>query len=424
MTTSISQSVRIAMRPMTASAVAVLAMSGAVLAATPAATDTNLEEVVVTAQFRAQKLQDTPIAITAVDAELLESRNQTSLAAVAAQAPNVLLLETGGAFGPGMSARIRGVGQADFNPAFEPGVGIYIDDVYYSSLTGSNFDLLDLDRVEIARGPQGVLGGRNSEGGSVKLYSRKPQGDGTGSVRATYGSRNLIDARAVGDFALVDGSVFARMSAVAKRQNGYVTLIDYGCKFPNSGVPSNSPQGDCIAGHEGGKNYIAARGALRFVANENFEFNLSADITADDSQSSAVVLQNVNANAGGALASATRFGSVTVPYTTAFVPPTRRISYSSFTAIRPQNAFGPPNPLAGSTLSYSPDTHTTLWGVNGTADWKLGDSLALKSITAYREFDSRWSEDNDVSPISGSLGAEHLFNESFSQELRLNGAAG
>ena len=76
------------------------------------AVDANsLEEVVVTAQFREQRLQDTPIAITAVDAALLEARNQTSLAAVAAQAPNVLLLETGGAFGPGMSARIRGVVQ-------------------------------------------------------------------------------------------------------------------------------------------------------------------------------------------------------------------------------------------------------------------------------------------------------------------------
>jgi iron complex outermembrane recepter protein len=408
----------------TSVAAALAGVASPAWAAAPSTSGGDLEEVVVTAQFREQRLQDTPIAITAVDAALLEARNQTSLAAVAAQAPNVLLLETGGAFGPGMSARIRGVGQADFNPAFEPGVGIYIDDVYYSSLTGSNFDLLDLDRVEIARGPQGVLGGRNSEGGSVKLYSRKPQGDGTGSIRATYGSRDLIDARAVGDFALVDGSVFARLSAVAKRQDGYVTLLDYGCKFPSSGVPSNSPQGDCIKGHEGGKNYIAARGALRFLASENFEFNLSADITADDSQSAAIVLQNVNAAAGGALASATRFGSVTVPYTRAFLPPNRRTSYATFTAIRPQNAFGPPNALAGSTLSYSPDTHTTLWGVNGTADWKLGDSLALKSITAYRKFDSRWAEDNDVSPISGSLGAEHLFNHSFSQELRLNGKAG
>ena len=164
----------------------------------------DLTEVVVTAQFRAQKLQDTPIAITAVNAALLESRNQNSLADVTAQAPNVNLRETGGAFGPGMSARIRGVGQADFDPAFEPGVGIYIDDVYYSSLTGANFDLLDLDRVEILRGPQGVLGGRNSEGGAVKLYSQKPKGDDSGSIRATYGSRNLLDFRATGDVALTD----------------------------------------------------------------------------------------------------------------------------------------------------------------------------------------------------------------------------
>ncbi|MEY2853409.1 MAG: Colicin receptor precursor, partial [Pseudomonadota bacterium] len=106
-------------------------------AQTPSEDAGGLEEVVVTAQFREQKLQDTPIAITAVTAEMLDARNQTSLAVVAAQAPNVNLRETGGAFGPGMSAEIRGVGQRDFNPAFEPGVGVYIDDVYYSSLTGA-----------------------------------------------------------------------------------------------------------------------------------------------------------------------------------------------------------------------------------------------------------------------------------------------
>jgi iron complex outermembrane receptor protein len=113
-----------------------------------------LEEVVVTAQFRQQRLQDTPIAVTAINAAMLEARGDTNLVDVSNQAPNVNLRETGGAFGPGMSAYIRGVGQADFDPAFEPGVGIYIDDVYYPSLTGANFDLLDLDRVEILRGPQ------------------------------------------------------------------------------------------------------------------------------------------------------------------------------------------------------------------------------------------------------------------------------
>ncbi|HUG72115.1 MAG TPA: Plug domain-containing protein, partial [Steroidobacteraceae bacterium] len=117
----------------------------------------ELEEVVVTAQFREQRLQDTPIAITAVTAELMEQRNQTSIFEVAAQAPNVSLAPQAQANGSGLLAFIRGVGQTDFNYALEPGVGMYIDDVYYATVTGSNFDLMDLERVEVLRGPQGTL---------------------------------------------------------------------------------------------------------------------------------------------------------------------------------------------------------------------------------------------------------------------------
>jgi iron complex outermembrane receptor protein len=166
------------------------------------AADNTLAEIVVTAQFRAQKLQDTPLAITAVNAAMMEERGQTSLHDIGQQAPNVTLVETGGAFGPGMTSSIRGIGQGDFDPAFAPGVGIYIDDVYYTSLTGSNFSLLDLDRVEILRGPQGTLSGANSEGGSIKLYSVKPQGNDSGYVKVSYGERNLLDIQAMGDFAL------------------------------------------------------------------------------------------------------------------------------------------------------------------------------------------------------------------------------
>jgi len=201
-----------------------------------------LQEVVVTAQFRQQRLQDTPIAVTAVNAAMLEARGDTNLVDVSNQAPNVNLRETGGAFGPGMSAYIRGVGQADFDPALEPGVGLYIDDVYYPSLTGTNFDLLDLDRVEILRGPQGVLGGRNSEGGAIKLYSQKPNDIDGGSIQAAWGSRNLIEFRGVGNMALIKDTLFLRVSAVDKKQDGYVTRYDYGCLFPTSGIPSSSPQ--------------------------------------------------------------------------------------------------------------------------------------------------------------------------------------
>lgn len=91
--------------------------------------ETANKEIVFTAQFREQRLQDTPIAITAIDSALLESRNQTDISQIAAQAPNVTLTPLGGAFRASISIFIRGIGQNDFNPAYEPSVGLYVDDV-------------------------------------------------------------------------------------------------------------------------------------------------------------------------------------------------------------------------------------------------------------------------------------------------------
>ena len=185
-------------------------------------------EIVVTAQFREQKLQDTPLSITAVDSTLLESRNQTDLSQIARNAPNVTLNAMGGAYGSSLGASIRGIGQFDFNPAYEPGVGMYVDDVYYATLTGGVFDLLDLERVEVLRGPQGTLTGRNSIGGAIKLFSKKPTDENSGSVSATYGSRQRTDVRASANFVLSEG-LYGRVSGVYKHQNGYVDQVDYGC---------------------------------------------------------------------------------------------------------------------------------------------------------------------------------------------------
>src|SRR5262245_22953479 len=197
-----------------------------------------LQEVTVTAQFRAQNLQQTPIAITAVTAGMLEQRNQTDISQVAGQAPNVTLQPNGAAFGSSMVAFIRGVGQTDFNLALEPGVGIYVDDVYYSTLTGSVLDLLDLDRVEILRGPQGTLAGKNSIGGAIKLFSQKPTGNGGGYLEATAGTLNRVDARGAGDFKLSD-TLFARVSFATKHHDGYVKRLDYACTHPGSNLPGN-----------------------------------------------------------------------------------------------------------------------------------------------------------------------------------------
>jgi iron complex outermembrane recepter protein len=137
---------------------------------TQSSNEDQLQEVVVTAQFRNENVQETPLAITAINAQMLAERSQTNLAQVAAEVPSTTLLPAEAAFGPSMIASIRGIGQYDFDPALEPGVGIYVDDVYYATLTASALDLLDLDRVEVLRGPQGTLEGMNSIGGAVKLF--------------------------------------------------------------------------------------------------------------------------------------------------------------------------------------------------------------------------------------------------------------
>jgi iron complex outermembrane receptor protein len=264
-------------------------------------------------------------------------------------------------------------------------------------LTGANFDLLDLDRVEIARGPQGVLGGRNSEGGSIKLYSQKPKGDSSGSLRATFGSRNLQDIRATGDFSIVPDELFVRLSSVAKKQDGHMKRYDYGCLYPDSGLPDLGQQHDCLSGTQGGKNYTASRAAIRWLASDTLEINLSADLSMDKSEVAAVSLR-----------SSTRTDAQ------AYVPTDPYITYATFTNEPPDGR---------GTVSFAPVTRTEVWGSNFSVDWTISDSLTIKSITAYREFDSNWVTDNDTSPISLVSGAEHIFNDTLSQELRLNGIA-
>jgi len=421
---SIQATIRRILQPGIAASLAALVCAGPAMAvdATATAGDTGasentLTEIVVTAQFRRQNLQDTPVAITAVNAQMMEDRGQTSLRDVGQQAPNVQLVETGGAFGPGMTASIRGIGQADFDPAFSPGVGIYIDDVYYTSLTGSNFALLDLDRVEILRGPQGTLSGANSEGGSIKLYSVKPKGDDSGYVDAKYGERNLIDVSAMADISLISDTLFARISGVSHTQDGYVTRIDYGCANPASGIPSSQGIGQgCVSGHEGGVDYHGVRLALRWLAGENFEANLAGDVTINNSQVAATTLLFVDPSAPGALAGALNSGyppgnKAGVAYDSRFIPANPYVSFASFCAVG----------LAHNNYCFTPQNYTKTDGVNLTLDWKLADDLSLKSITAYRQFNAEWTNDDDVSPIGSSLGFSQVENHTFTQELRLSG---
>ena len=383
-------------------------------AAAPATNNDTVTEVVVTAQFRSQNVQQTPIAITAVNAQMLEQRGQTSVEQVANQAPNVTLKPQGAAFGPALGASIRGVGQYDFNPALEPGVGLYVDDVYYPTLTGSILDLLDLDRIEILRGPQGTLAGQNSIGGAVKLYSKKPDGDGGGYLEASYGSLNHIEARGSVDFALVPDQLFMRIAAVTNHYDGYVNRLDYACANPGSALPNETAGSNCVLGQEGGKSYSALRTAVRWIVNDKIEVNLIGDYTYDNSESPATTLIHTAPLSPGGAALTSVNG---VTYGSQFIPTNPYVSYASFSM--PQSPLPPPfnsGPLTAADASLYKG-----WGVSGTVDWKLADGLSLKSISAFRGYVSDWTEDNDVSPLPLGLGIEHLSHRQFTQELRLNG---
>lgn len=387
------------------------------------ATSNTVGEVVVTAQFRQQNLQSAPLAITAVNAQMLQNRSQTSIAEVANQAPNVTLKRQGVAFGPALAASIRGVGQADFNPALEPGVGMYVDDVYYSTLTGSVLDLLDLDRVEILRGPQGTLAGMNSIGGAIKLYSRKPDAAGGGYLQATYGGLNRVEARGAVDFAVVEDKLFVRLSAVTKHQDGYVKELDYACANPGSGLPTLASSTNCRLGEEGGVSYGAVRAAARWLATDKIEVNVGADYTSDNSQNPASTLlyaNNQNPNV--------RLSPTGAPYDSRFIPADRYANYASFLMPggRTSNLATPPYP-AGSTYTTQPlvapnKSQFEGGGVSGVIDWKVSDTVSVKSITAYRNYTSDWGEDNDLSPLPLAMGIEHLTHDQLSQEVRVNGS--
>src|SRR5690606_22497953 len=131
--------------------------------------------------------------------------------------------------------------------------------VYYSTLFGNTFALLDLERVEVLRGPQGTLAGKNSIGGAIKLYSSRPDGEG-GFVEAQTGSYDLASIRAAADLALVEDRVFLRISGLGQHIKGYARRIDYKCANPSSALPTYASNGDsCVLGRLGGSDQFAGR---------------------------------------------------------------------------------------------------------------------------------------------------------------------
>jgi iron complex outermembrane recepter protein len=353
-----------------------------------------LEEIIVTARYHEEKLQQTPIAITAIPGQDLTQRAFTSSFELGYTVPNATLRPAQAAFGNTMTAYIRGIGQYDFDFAFEPGVGIYVDDIYHPFTLGSEIDLLDLDRVEVLRGPQGTLFGRGAIGGVIRYVSKKPVGDNSGFVDVTYGQFNRLDVRAGYDFSLVDNVLMARVTGVSKHQDGYQKVFDFACLYPslsgNLNPRSINKGTDCQLGTQGGSDVIGGRAILRWVPSEQVESSTTIEYTDDTSEARADYMSAINP----APLQNPAFG-----YQPNYLTPVLNIAYDSRFLSPNHNTYATyDDPRSG--LSFKPQTAFEKWTVAERADFKINEAFNITAIGSYSELDSHFATDADGSPLN------------------------
>jgi iron complex outermembrane receptor protein len=388
----------------------VLALAPPTQAAAPAAPDEGgLAEVIVSAQYRNENLQDTALAITAVSGEMLDKQGLTNVEDIGLVIPNASIRPQGSFSGPAAQVGMRGVQTSEFIYTTDPGVGIYIDDVYFGSLTGGAIDLLDLERVEVLRGPQGTLFGKNSLGGAIRLISKEARGDDTGSLEVTFGTANRLDLRGTYDFAMSE-KLYVRVTGMSKRIDGYQDVLDFPCQMRVNGTPalagtlpslapSSREQGNnCKIGERGGSHVDGGRLMLRYLATDDLELSLSADYTDSfaDGQPDAKLTRHSATNFFNNLYSNT----VIFPrYGVRFTADDRFVTGNPFTTY----AY-PVDPVGGKAFPLG--TFTTAWGGTGKLKYRFTDTLRLDVVAGYRTYEIDWMGDGDQMPID----LNHTYN--------------
>ncbi|MFV1998479.1 MAG: TonB-dependent receptor, partial [Acidiferrobacterales bacterium] len=275
-------------------------------------------------------------------------------------------------------AFIRGVGQTDFLITTDPGVGIYLDGVYLARTSGAILDLMDVERIEILRGPQGTLYGKNTIGGAINVVSAMPTGESGGRIDLITGRYGRIDARATVEIPIVADTLAAKVAVSSKNRDGYGRRLDFttGGKVDEQGDEDN----------------LSARGLLRWTPTDNLDILFALDSTRERNKMSTRTPVAID---GGGLA-----GLISVldePYDDRYLSDD---PFSSF--------------ATGSNV-----IELDVWGTSMTVDWGSG-GLNLKSITAYRNLESVFGSDPDGSPVVVIDEFGTTNQDQFSQELQFS----
>lgn len=348
-----------------------------------------LYEVVVTARKREESLMDTPASVTALGSETLTNLNVANLADVGKYVPNLNITR----FGVGSTAQasifIRGIGLQDHLVTTDPSVGVYLDGVYLGRQLGSNLTLQNIERVEVLRGPQGTLYGRNTLGGAVNIITRKPGEDEGITLDTRIGTRQRLAADFYADTRLAPGFAIS-LNGAMKRRDGVGTAVNI-----------DNPSAEI-----GEEMEISGRAAAYWTPSSRFSLLFSADVVQNDSGQSPYRSEIISPEQMLAL----NGGSSSLPsgvedFGTPLITPADQVSRDNL----------------GTTVKGLEDTSTDLWGTSLTAELELTEQLSGKLIGSYRQTEYTAGLSDDDTALTLSAFPESGSAAQSSLELQLNG---
>ncbi len=325
------------------------------------------EELIVTARRTAESLQDVPASVSAFTEDHMERLGAIDATGLQGAVPNLNIVQGRGSSNA-TNIYIRGIGQPDALQTFDPAIGFYVDGVYYSRIRGTQMELFDIERVEVLRGPQGTLYGKNTIGGAYSIITRRPDQDPNGLFQVTIGDYGQLEARVAASGPLTDTLAVGGALFGATR-DGYVTN-------PVTGEEYND------------RNAWGGRFQAALDVTPDFSLDFAADYTEEDN---ALVM-------GQATNTLTHIlGFPLLP-----LPPTP-----------PEFAF-----TATPTPGLPNSTELTHWGASMRASWELNDNWTLRSITAHRDLENTDYVDIDATALEIGDVLVDVAQDQFSQELQ------